>query len=457
MLPAGDSSMKNIRILIVDDEKIALRNLQHIMKKEGYTVETAESGSQAIRMLESSIDNEFDLVLTDLKMPGVDGMQVLTQSKKLCPDTEVIMVTGYATMNSAIEAVKKGAYHYVSKPFELDEVRRVVKKALEKRELLLENRQLKEKLAGQNGLNIITEDPDMRKVLSVAKQIAQSDVSVLITGESGTGKELMARFIHENSLRGNSPFMGINCGVFTEELLSNELFGHEKGAFTGADQKKVGLIEAATGGTLFLDEITEMSSGMQVKLLRALQEKEIMSLGSTKPVKIDVRFVAATNRDILKMVSDGHFRQDLYFRINVMNIYLPPLAKRRKDIPLLTHYFINKYSSRTNKKITGITPEAMQQLMIYDYPGNVRELENIIERAVVLVRGEMIEAEHLPEMAVHTYRSSKGSSIPSLDEQERSYIEWVLAQTDGNKTKAAEILGIDRVSLWRKLKKYALN
>ena len=448
--------MRNIRVLIVDDEKIALRNLQHIMKKEGYEVETAESGLLAIKMLEKSLDNEFDVVLTDLKMPEVDGMEVLAKSRKICPDTEVIMVTGYATMNSAIEAVKAGAYHYISKPFELDEVRRVVKKALEKRLLKLENRELKEKLAGINGVSIITEDPEMRNVLRVAKQIAQSDVSVLITGESGTGKELLARFIHENSSRAKAPFMGVNCGVFTEELLSNELFGHEKGSYTGADQKKVGLIESATGGTLFLDEITEMSSSMQVKLLRTLQEKEIMPIGATAPVKIDVRFLAATNRDIVRMVNDGLFRQDLFFRINVMNIYLPPLAKRRQDIPLLAHYFINKYSSRSQKKISGVSPEALQQLMMYDYPGNVRELENIIERAIVLAQDDFIGAEHLPEMAVHTYRSSKGP-LPSLGEQERSYIEWVLNQTDGNKTKAAEILGIDRVSLWRKLKKYAIQ
>ena len=456
MLPAGDYRMKKAQILIVDDEKIALRNLEHIMKKEGYDVVTTQSGSQAIKMIEQSAENEFDVVLTDLKMPGMDGMEVLAQTKRLFPDTEVIMVTGYATMDSAIEAVKAGAYHYVSKPFELDEVRRVVNKAMEKRLLKLENRRLREKLDGINGVNIITEDTEMRKILRTAKQIAQSDISILITGESGTGKELMARFIHEHSPRANGPFMGVNCGVFTEELLSNELFGHEKGAFTGADQKKIGLILSAAGGTLFLDEITEMPPGMQVKLLRTLQEREIMPVGSTEPIKIDTRFVAATNRDIIKMVSEGRFRQDLYFRINVMNIYLPPLAKRRQDIPLLTHYFINKYNSRSGKAVTGISPEALQQLMVYDFPGNVRELENIIERAIVLARGETIEIEHLPEMAVQTFRSNKGS-IPSLDDQERSYIEWVLDQTEGNKTKAAEILGIDRVSLWRKLKKYTIG
>ncbi|MBU0484507.1 MAG: sigma-54 dependent transcriptional regulator [Proteobacteria bacterium] len=448
--------MKKIRILVVDDEKIAVRNLQHVLKKEGYEVETASGGAQALKLLDLAEDNEFDLVLTDLKMPGIDGMAVLAKTQLMYPETEVIMITGYATVDSAIDALKAGAYHYLAKPFKLDEVRRVVKEALEKQELKRENRQLKEKLAKVHGVSIITDDPQMRDLLRTARHIAQGEVSILITGESGTGKELMARYVHENSLRSSGPFVAVNCGVFTEELLSNELFGHEKGSFTGADRKKIGLIESAGGGTLFLDEITEMSLGMQVKLLRALQEKEIQPLGATMPIKINVRFVAATNRDILKMVQDGSFRQDLYFRINVMNIHLPPLADRRKDIPLLTRHFVDKYSSRMGKIVTDISADAIRQLQDYDFPGNVRELENIVERAVVLTRSETIEFEHLPEMAVHTFRQNKGG-LPSLDEQERSYIELVLEQTQGNKTKAAEILGIDRVSLWRKLKKYLLD
>lgn len=448
--------MKKTKILVVDDEKIAVRNLKHILTKENYDVAMAQSGSQALKMLDEAEGDEFDVVLTDLRMPGVDGMEVLEKTKLLYPDTEVIVVTGYATVDSAIDAVKAGAYHYVSKPFKLDEVRRVVRKALEKRELKMENRRLKETIAKTQGVSIITEDPEMRTILRTARQIAQGDVSILITGESGTGKELMAKFIHENSPRAKGPFMAVNCGVFTEELLSNELFGHEKGAFTGADRKQTGLIESTEGGTLFLDEITEMTPGMQVKLLRALQEREIMPVGATEPIKINVRFVAASNRDIMKMVRDGRFRQDLYFRINVMNINLPPLNDRRKDISLLTQFFVDKYSTRMNKKIHEVSAEALHMLQNYDFPGNVRELENIVERAVVLTRGETIEIEHLPEMAVQTFRSSKGT-MPSLDEQERSYIEWVLNQTDGNRTKAAEILGIDRVSLWRKLKKYALE
>lgn len=448
--------MSKNRVLIIDDEKIALNNLKHILVKEGYEVTTANSGSQALRMIDESEGNEFDLIFTDLKMPGVDGMEVLDKTKKIFPDTEVIMITGFSTVDTAIKAVKGGAYHYVAKPFKLDEVRRVAREALEKRALKLGNRRLKETLTKVQGVNIITEDPHMRAVLRTARQIAQSDVSILITGESGTGKELMARFIHENSLCAQAPFIAVNCGVFTEELLANELFGHEKGAFTGADQKKTGLIEAASGGTLFLDEIAEMSAGMQVKLLRALQEKEIQRVGSTETIKVSARFVAATNREIVKMVRDGLFRQDLYFRINVMNIHLPPLADRRKDIPLLAQFFVEKYNRNMHKGIQGLSADASHILQNYDFPGNVRELENIVERAVVLARGELIEVENLPEMAVQTFRSKK-SAMPSLEDQERGYIEWVLDQTEGNRTKAAEILGIDRVSLWRKLKKYALD
>jgi len=448
--------MKDVRILVVDDERIAGRNLQRILEKEGYEVKTAGGGAEAIKILEQTEDNEFDLVLTDLKMPRVDGMEVLAKTLSLYPNTDVIMITGYATVESAIAALKAGAYHYITKPFKLDEVRRVVKEALEKQELKLENRQLKEKLAKMKDASIVTDDPLMSGLLRTARHIAQSDVSILITGESGTGKELMARYIHENSLRVDGPFIAVNCGVFSEELLANELFGHEKGAFTGADRKKTGLIKTADGGTLFLDEITEMSLSMQVKLLRTLQEKEVLPLGSAQPFKIDVRFIAASNRDIISMIQDGSFRQDLYFRINVMNIHLPPLVERRKDIPLLVKHFVNKYSTKMNKTIIEISADAMRQLQCYDFPGNIRELENIIERAVVLARGETIDVGHLPEIAIKTFRSNK-DGLPSLDEQERNYIELVLEQTGGNRRKAADILGIDRVSLWRKLKKFSIE
>ena len=443
-----------VKILVVDDEQVAVRNLQHILTKEGYGVMTSQSGARALQLLASQ---EFDLILTDLRMPKVDGMEILRHTRARWPDTEVIMITGYATVDSAVEAMKVGAYHYVTKPYKLEEVRQVVREALEKRMLRMENRQLKERLAKIGGVTILAEDAAMTNVLSMARDVARSDCSVLITGESGTGKELLARYIHENSLRAKGPLKAVNCGVFTEELLANELFGHEQGAFTGADRKKIGLIESADGGTLFLDEITEMSLSMQVKLLRVLQEKEVQPVGSTDSVKIDVRFLAATNRDIMKMVKNGEFRQDLYFRTNVMNLHLPPLSERRRDIRLLAQYFLDRYAAAMGKDIDEIAPEAVRILQSYDFPGNVRELENIIERAVVLARGGRIEVEHLPDMEVHTFRPPTEGNIPSLDEQERAYIEWVLEQTDGNKTKAAEVLGIDRVSLWRKLKKYSME
>ncbi len=440
-------------ILVVDDEKVALRNLQHILKKAGYATKGTQSGRKALKLVE---EYDFDLVLTDLKMPHVDGMALLRHVKRIKPDTEVIMITGYATVDSAIESMKAGAYHYIAKPFKIEEVRKTVEQAMEKRRLVLENRNLKAQLDQISGLKIIAEDPSMKRVLEVARQVAVSDCSVLITGESGTGKEVLARYIHEMSPRSKGPMVAVNCGVFSEELLANELFGHEKGAFTGADSLKKGLIEEANGGTLFLDEITEISLSMQVKLLRVLQEKEVMRLGSTKPVKVDVRFLFATNRDIEQLVEEGKFRQDLYFRINVVKIKLPPLSERRRDIPLLVHYFIDKYSKLSGKDVRFITPEAMDMLKRYDYPGNVRELENIIERAVVLTRNDTIDVENLPDIQVSTFRPRQGE-LPSLEEQEKNYIKWVLEQTGWNKTKAADILNIDRVSLWRKIKRYGLE
>ncbi|HXY61920.1 MAG TPA: sigma-54 dependent transcriptional regulator, partial [Nitrospirota bacterium] len=301
----------------------------------------------------------------------------------------------------------------------------------------------------------ITQDGAIQKLLDTARQIAPTDCNVLISGESGTGKELFARFIHENSSRAGGPFFAVNCGAFTEELLTNELFGHEKGAFTGANALKKGLIETASGGTLFLDEITEMPASMQVKLLRVIQEKEVLRVGGTEPHKVDVRFVAATNRDIHDSMKNGSFRQDLYFRLNVISLRIPPLAERKDDIPLLSYYFLKKFAVLMKKEVTEIAEEVIVLLMNYDFPGNVRELENIIERGVALANGSVIETGHLPEdlreLSIKTFRKKDGK-ILSLDEQEEAYIKWVLNEVGGNKTLAAQILGIDRVSLWRKLK-----
>ncbi len=443
------------KILVVDDEEIALHNLKHILKKEGYEVTASQSGQHALRLLE---EQHFDLILTDLKMEKVDGMQILRRARTVSPDAEVIMITGYATVDTAIEAMKAGAYHYIAKPYKLDEVRKVVREALEKIRLKRENNSLRESLkVFQGEARLITNNPRMKKLLAMASQVATSDSNVVICGESGTGKELLARFVHSCSNRRNGPLLSINCGAFQEELLANELFGHEKGAFTGAVETKKGLVEMADGGTLFLDEITEMSVAMQVKLLRVLQEREVLHLGGVASIPVDVRFLAATNRNLAEEVKQGHFRQDLFFRINVVALNIPPLAERKDDLPLLIQYFIKKYGALMHKDVTEIDPEVVDILLRYDFPGNVRELENIIERGVALTSSDTIEVSHLPEdlrgTCFQTFRRKSGG-IPSLADQERAYIEWVLREHGDNKSLAAQSLGIDRVSLWRKIKKY---
>jgi DNA-binding NtrC family response regulator len=446
------------RVLVVDDEAIALKNLERVLAKEGYEVTTAASGQAALRHLR---EGAFAAVLTDLKMEKVDGMQVLRRSKEIDPDAEVILITGYAAVETAIEAMRHGAYHYLAKPFKLDEVRKVVREAVEKVALKKENRRLRESIESmKDRVDIVTQDPGMLRVLDTARDVTATDCNILITGESGTGKELMARYIHRHSRRAAATFLAINCGAFTEELLTSELFGHEKGAFTGAVARKKGLVEMADGGTLFLDEVTEMSPAMQVRLLRVLQEKEFMRVGGTEAIRADVRFLAATNRNVEEAVASGAFRQDLYYRLNVVTLDLPPLARRQEDIPLLAHFFLKKHAERMGKKVETISDEVLQLLSGYGFPGNIRELENLVERGVALAKGSVLEAAHLPEdlrrMRLKVFRREAGK-IPSLDAQEKAYIRWVLEEVDGNRSRAAAILGIDRVSLWRKLKRYGIE
>ena len=441
------------RLLIVDDEEIALRNLQHVMEKEGYQVAATQSGAAAVALLE---EQGFDVVLTDLRMEGVDGMDVLKKSRELQPEAEVIFITGYATAESAVQALKHGAFYYIAKPFRLDEVRKVVAEALVKVRLRRENDELRREVERyRDGDGIVTQDVEMQRLLDMARQIAPTDCSVLITGESGTGKELFAKYLHRQSTRADGPYTAINCGAFSEQLLTNELFGHEKGAFTGATAMKKGLIEVSAGGTLFLDEVTEMAPSMQVKLLRVLQEKEVLRVGGTRPVKCDVRVLAATNRDVTEAVKNGSFREDLYFRLNVVNLRIPPLSKRKGDIPLLARHFLLKYASRMKKPVTRISGEVLALLMDYPFPGNVRELENLIERGTAMAQGDVIEVAHLPE----SFQKPDGFSLrkiegrlPTLEEQEQTYISRVLEEVKGNQTVAAQILGINRASLWRKLK-----
>jgi len=441
------------RLLVVDDEQIALTNLGRVLTREGYEVVLEQTGRAALARIEREC---FDIVLTDLRMESVDGMQILKASRERAPDTEVIMITGYAAAETAVEAMKEGAFYYIAKPFRLDEVKKVVSEAMEKIHLRDENRRLREEVESYQGkVRIITQDAAMRRLLQLAAQVAPTDCNVLITGETGTGKELVARFVHGHSDRRDGPFVAINCGAFNEELLANELFGHEREAFTGATTSRRGLIEAASGGTLFLDEITEMPTAMQVKLLRAIQEREVVRLGATAASKVDFRVIAATNRDIARMVEDGSFRHDLYFRIKVVGLHPPPLSARRGDIPLLAHHFLRKYALRMRKEVSDIAPEVEGLLTQYVFPGNVRELENLIERGVALAGGERIELGHLPrelrDLAMTKPRRQHGR-LPTLQERELEYIHWVLDEVGGNQTAAAEVLGINRSSLWRKLK-----
>lgn len=450
--------MNRARILIVEDELIARENLDHVLKKEGYDTVAVESGMLALKELEKE---EFDLVITDLRMQQVDGLQVLERTKELTPDTEVIMITGFATVSTAVEAMQRGAYHYLPKPYQIDEVRVLVRKALEKRWLRQEVTELKRQVQSQKGVPLLVgKSPQIEALKKTIQQIAPTDATVLILGETGTGKELVAKAIHHLSPRAERRFLAINCGAFSEELLANELFGHEREAFTGARGVKKGLLESAPGGTILLDEIGEMPPSMQVKLLRVLQDKTLMRVGGTTEIPVDLRILAATNKDLRREVEQGKFRQDLYYRLNVVTLQVSPLAERQDDIPLLCRHFLEKFAATQGKEIKKIASPVMELLLAYEFPGNIRELENIMERAVTLCTGPVIELQHLPLDFQHpqfqVQRHQKREFL-TLEDNEREYIAWVVKKVNGNKTKAAEILGIDRVSLWRKMKRYELE
>ena len=445
-------------ILVVEDEDIARKNLEHILVKTGYEVISVNNGEKAVELLQST---DIDLVITDLKMGKVDGMEVLQKTKELQPYTEVIMITGYATVDTSVDAMYQGAYYYIAKPYKIGEIRKVTEEALLKRQLQLENLQLKETLKRCRQISsIVGQSSTMIEVQKTINQIAPSDINVLILGESGTGKELVAKSIHQLSLRSEKEFIAFNCGSFAEDLMANELFGHEKDAFTGATKAKAGLIKVADGGSIFLDEIGDMPLSMQVKLLRVIQEKEVLPVGGEAPVPVDVRFIAATHRDLKEDVEKGHFRQDLFYRLNVITIKLPPLSDREGDIPLLARHFLTQKCQVMKKDIRMITRECMEFLCQYTWPGNIRELENVIERAVALASKPEIQVDDLPEyisnLSVETYRRHD-SELPTLEEQEKNYIKWVLDKCDGNKTQAAKIMGIDRVSLWRKIKRFEVD
>ena len=446
------------RVMVVDDESTALKSLRRILEKEGHQVSTYSNPVRALELLERE---PFDVLVSDLRMPHLDGLELLDRAKQAAPGLEVIIITGYASLDKAVEATKKGAYHFLAKPFTPEQVRQVVAEALAQKQTRDAAQALElQETQAEHGPLIIGKSPQMIRVAEVIAQIAPTDCNVLIMGESGTGKELAARAIHAQSQFAAGPFVAFNCAALNAELMENELFGHEKGAFTGAGDTKVGLLEAAQGGTIFLDEIGEMPLSMQVKLLRALQEREVLRVGGTQPVSLAVRVVAATARDLKTEASQGAFRQDLYFRLNVVSLVLPRLAERGDDIQLLAYYFLGIFNQRMHKKVQGIAPDALELLTSYAYPGNVRELANIMERAVALCDQDTITPRDLPPdlAAVELASFARPSGdTPTLEEMERRYIEHILEISGGVRTRAAAILGIDRVSLWRKMKKFGLD
>ena len=438
-------------ILIVDDENVVRDSLGKWFEEEGYSVDTADSSRDALLKLPS---HRWDLALVDIKMPGMDGLDLHRKMREVDPNIIVIIMTGYASVETAVQALKDGAYDYIMKPFDPEDLAHMVAKALEMRRTRDENLRLRENLEQVQAVELVGDSGPMRRVLEAVRTVAPNDTTVLIQGESGTGKELVARAIHNLSPRRFMPMIPIHCGALTESLLESELFGHEKGAFTGAQYRKKGKFEVAEGGTVFLDEISDISLKTQTDLLRVLQEKEITRVGGNQAIKVDFRTIAATNKDLNKLISEGTFRPDLYYRLNVFGITLPPLRERKEDIPLLADHFLRKYARAMNKRFTGLSRQALDVLMNYAWPGNVRELENAIERAMVIGREPEIQAADFP-LQVSAPAVPEGGL--ALEDVERAHILHVLEMCDWNQTRAAKALGIDRVTLYNKIKKYGFR
>lgn len=463
--------MENIDVLVVDDEAVIREGLRRILEKEGYHVETSASGQIALERLQ---DENYGLVITDLKMPGMSGMEVLKAIKILQPEVPVIIITGFSTVDTAVEAMKNGAFDYIAKPFTPDQITEKVRKALEQRAVLLENIFLKKELGEHHGFDtFVGESKEMQKVYRRIIQVAPTDSTVLITGESGTGKELVARAVHNNSHRRDNPFVAVDCTSLAENLLESELFGHVKGSFTGAIQTKTGLFKVADGGTLFLDEISNISLTTQAKLLRVLQEREITPIGSTQPIPIDIRLVAATNKNLRTLVSQGTFREDLFFRLNIIPLDLPPLRERTGDLHLLIGHFLSTFSEEMGRDIRGLAPDALALLEDYAFPGNVRELENIIERAVVLAEGDLIQKEDLELRVATDAQAEGGGYVPQNVEElketkrqireravepiEKAFVLQALKRNNWNITRAAEETGMLRPNFQALLKKLRIS
>lgn len=450
--------IKPANILIIDDDEAIRDSCKQVLTLAGYIVKGAKDGIEGLQLFRKEF---FDVVLLDLKLPDLNGMEILSQIKEDHPETPVIIITGFASIESAVEAIKQGAFNYLPKPFNPEELRVVVRKALENKKIFLENISLRKELEDIGEFDMVVgKSSEMKKVLDIVKLVSSSESTVLLTGESGTGKELLAREIHRHSPRKDAPFVVVDCGALVETLFESELFGHVKGSFTGAHETKHGRFEVANGGTIFLDEISNISLNIQAKLLRVIQEREITRVGSTKPIKVDIRIIAATNENLADCVREGKFREDLFYRLSVVPIHLPPLRERKDDISVLGDYFLAKYNKRTKKKIKSISPAVRHALMEYDWPGNIRELENTIERAVVLSQGDKIGLDNLMYHGIGSSLSLLNSSVgrnKTIEEVEKEYIQIILQSRHGNKSKAAKILGIDRKTLWAKIKKYGIH
>jgi len=441
----------DVKILIVDDEQIVRDSLTHWFEEDGYQVSSAADAFDVLKDLQPG---KYDIMLVDIKMPKMSGLELLEKVKEIDPDCIVIIITAYASVPSAVQALKNGAFDYVTKPIDPDELSHLIKNAIKQKALKKENIALRTSIDEMFSFEgLIGESPEMKKVFELIKIVAPQDTTVMIRGESGTGKELIARAIHMNSPRKYYPIIPVNCGAFTETLLESELFGHEKGAFTGAQYRRKGKIEMANGGTLFLDEVGSVSPKMQVELLRVLESKQFTRVGGSEIVKVDFRLISATNENLEKLVEEGRFREDLYYRLNVFTIYIPPLRERRSDIPILANHFVQKFARQMNKPILKISDEAMEILLNHSWPGNVRELENAIERAMVVGKPPEIKPSDLP------FHLEKVNSFEtdSLEEVEKNHIQRVLKKYDWNISKAATALNIDRVTLYNKIKKYGLQ
>jgi two-component system response regulator HydG len=446
--------MEKTRILLVEDDLSLAAMLAMELKRRGHDVDAAKSGAEAVKKLGAS---EYDAVVTDLKLGDMDGLEVLKRAKARSPETEVLVMTGHGSIDTAVAAMRAGAFDYLTKPVEPEELNMVLDKALEHRRLVSEVVRLREDVKDKYSFDgIVFSGPPMRKVLDLVQKVASTEATVLILGESGTGKELIARALHEKSARRNGAFVAINCGALPEGLLESELFGHVRGAFTGADRNKRGLFEEASGGTLFLDEISETTPGLQVKLLRALQEGEIRRVGDNHPFKVSGRLLAATNKDLGKLVAEGKFREDLYYRLKVFPIELPALRERPEDIMPLAEHFLRKAKKKLGGKAVKFSPEAAEALRRYRWPGNVRELEHVIERVLIMASGTSVSLEDLPPELLPGGTSRRSGRKDSLDDAEKRHILQALDDCGGNQVEAAERLGVARNTLWRKLKAYGI-